>query len=153
MKKKFLKYFIMCTAVIFFMTSASVRVLASEYDIPVWSSQNNKISDVNAENKTENEAANKNNTVNPNKAKNDVVNTNANAGAKEVLDSSQAITNNPLKLTSGGAILIEQSTGNVLYSYNMHEKLRPASVTKIMTILLIMEAIDGGRISLTDKVG
>ena len=34
----------------------------------------------------------------------------------------------------------------------MHEKLRPASVTKVMTVLLIMEALDSGRISLTDKV-
>lgn len=61
-------------------------------------------------------------------------------------------SNNPLGLTCGGAILIEQNSGEVLYNYNMHEKLRPASVTKVMTILLIMEALDSGKISLTDKV-
>ena len=116
MKKKFLKYFIMCTAVIFFMSSVSARVLASDYDIPVWSSQNNKIAD--------------------NISKENIVNS----------------ANNPLNLTCGGAILIEQNSGDVLYNYNMHEKLRPASVTKVMTILLIMEAIDSARISLTDKV-
>lgn len=49
---------------------------------------------------------------------------------------------NSLNLTCGSAILIEQSSGKVLYDHNSHEKLRPASVTKIMTILLIMEAID-----------
>lgn len=37
---------------------------------------------------------------------------------------------------------MEQSTGAILYDHNMHEQLRPASVTKVMTILLIMEALD-----------
>jgi len=59
---------------------------------------------------------------------------------------------NPLKLTCGGAILIDQNSGNILYEYNEHEKLRPASVTKVMSLLLIMEAVDNNKISLTDKV-
>ena len=59
---------------------------------------------------------------------------------------------NFLNLESGSAILIEQNSGQVLYDYNSHEQLRPASVTKIMSILLIMEAIDSGKISLTDNV-
>lgn len=59
---------------------------------------------------------------------------------------------NSLKLESGGAILIEQHSGEILYEHNIHEKLRPASVTKVMSILLIMEALDSGQISLTDKV-
>lgn len=63
-----------------------------------------------------------------------------------------AKTQSDLKLESGGAILIEQHTGQVLYEHNMHEKLRPASVTKVMSILLIMEAVDLGKIALTDKV-
>ena len=45
-----------------------------------------------------------------------------------------------LALQSGGAVLIEQHLGKVLYNHNMHEKLRPASVTKVMTLLLIMGA-------------
>lgn len=57
-----------------------------------------------------------------------------------------------LNLESGSAILIEQTSGKVLYEHNVHEQLRPASVTKVMSILLIMEALDSGRISLTDKV-
>lgn len=57
-----------------------------------------------------------------------------------------------LKLESGSAILIEQNSGKVLYEYNSHEQLRPASVTKVMSILLIMEALDSNRISLEDKV-
>ena len=59
---------------------------------------------------------------------------------------------NHLKLESGGAVLIEQHSGQVLYEHNIHEKLRPASVTKVMSILLIMEALDSGQIALTDKV-
>lgn len=67
-------------------------------------------------------------------------------------ETSDTITNNSLNLEAGSACLIEQSTGLVLYDHNMHEKLRPASVTKVMSLLLIMEALDSGRISLTDKI-
>ena len=66
--------------------------------------------------------------------------------------NSDTITDNSLNLDCGSACLMEQSTGLVIYDYNMHEKLRPASVTKVMSLLLIMEALDSGRISLTDKV-
>ena len=59
---------------------------------------------------------------------------------------------NSLNLTCGSAILIEQSSGKVLYDHNSHEKLRPASVTKIMSILLIMEAIDSGKLNYTDQI-
>lgn len=59
---------------------------------------------------------------------------------------------NHLNLTCGSAILMEQNSGEILYQHNIHEQLRPASVTKVMTILLIMEAVDSGKISLTDKV-
>ena len=61
-------------------------------------------------------------------------------------------TSNPLNLDCESAILIEQNTGEVLYSYNVHEKLRPASVTKIMSILLIMEAINSGKINYDTKI-
>ncbi len=57
-----------------------------------------------------------------------------------------------LKINSEAAILMEEETGTILYTKNEHEKLRPASVTKVMTLLLIMEALDTGSISLTDKV-
>ena len=66
--------------------------------------------------------------------------------------NSEVSSDNPLSLESGSAILIEQSTGQILYAHNIHEQLRPASVTKIMSILLIMEAVDSGKISLTDTV-
>lgn len=61
-------------------------------------------------------------------------------------------TDNSLSLECASAILIEQTTGQILYSHNIHEQLRPASVTKVMSILLIMESLDSGKISLTDSV-
>ena len=66
--------------------------------------------------------------------------------------ASATVTDNPLALDCGAACLIEQNSGLIIYDYNMHEKLRPASVTKIMSLLLIMEALDSGKIQLTDKI-
>lgn len=66
--------------------------------------------------------------------------------------SSATVTDNPLALDCGAACLIEQNSGLIIYDYNMHEKLRPASVTKIMSLLLIMETLDSGKIQLTDKI-
>lgn len=61
---------------------------------------------------------------------------------------------NAVELTTNAksAILIEPSTNSVLYEYNIHERRPPASMTKLMTMLLIMEAIDDGRINLDDMV-
>ncbi len=58
-----------------------------------------------------------------------------------------------LDISAKSAILIESETGRVLYELNADEALPPASVTKVMTMLLTMEAIDGGKIALTDMVG
>ena len=57
-----------------------------------------------------------------------------------------------LSLNCKSAILMEANTGTVLYEQNPDEALPPASVTKIMTLLLVMEAVDEGRIKLTDTV-
>lgn len=66
--------------------------------------------------------------------------------------SGEEATGNFLNLESGSAILIEQNSGKILYEHNIHEQLRPASVTKVMSILLIMEALDSGKISLDSTV-
>ena len=66
--------------------------------------------------------------------------------------SADKTEDNSLNLESESAILIEQHTGQILYSHNIHEQLRPASVTKVMSILLIMEALANQQISLTDNV-
>ena len=57
-----------------------------------------------------------------------------------------------LDLAAPSAILMEAATGTVLYESNAHERLRPASVTKIMTLLLVMEALEDGRISWDDTI-
>lgn len=82
----------------------------------------------------------------------EVVGTTSNITADTEETNSEVSSDNPLSLESGSTILIEQSTGQILYAHNIHEQLRPASVTKVMSILLIMEAVDSGKISLTDTV-
>lgn len=62
------------------------------------------------------------------------------------------VSANELTKTAKSAILIEASTGKILYEKNSHEKLAPASMTKIMSMLLIMENIDSGIIKWDDKV-
>ena len=57
-----------------------------------------------------------------------------------------------LDLPAPSYVLMDRSTGEVLLEHNAHERLRPASVTKVMTLLLIMEALDDGRIGWDDMV-
>lgn len=57
-----------------------------------------------------------------------------------------------LSLGAKSAIIMEQSTGNILYENNSHEKMAPASMTKIMSLLLIMEKIDKGSLKWDDVV-
>ena len=65
--------------------------------------------------------------------------------------AAQAASGAPA-VNCGAAVLMEKETGTILYEQNSHDKLEPASVTKIMTLLLVMEAIDSGRISLDQTV-
>lgn len=58
----------------------------------------------------------------------------------------------PVEIKAKAAVLMDASTGKVLMKYNENERLYPASVTKIMPLLLVCEAIDEGRISLGDVV-
>ena len=62
-----------------------------------------------------------------------------------------AVTGAP-ETEAGSAVLMEKETGTVLYEDHSHDKLEPASVTKVMTLLLVMEAIDSGRLKLDDMV-
>ena len=57
-----------------------------------------------------------------------------------------------LEVGGKSAILMDQTSGTVLFEKNAHEKLAIASVTKVMTLLLVMEALDQGRITLEDPV-
>ena len=132
MKKKLVILTIIC------ITLFSYSIFASD-SLYVWSpsSSSNSPSD----------SSNKNNTINTTNQ------TTANTMNNNIINTSTQISdNNSLNLESGAATLIDESTGNVLYSHNAHEQLRPASVTKVMSLLLIMEAVDSGKISLTDTV-
>ena len=57
-----------------------------------------------------------------------------------------------LEVSAPSAILMEASTGTVLYEKDAHARLAPASVTKVMTLLLVMEALETGQISWDDTV-
>ena len=57
-----------------------------------------------------------------------------------------------LEVEAKSALLMDVATGTILFEQNCHEPLAPASVTKVMTMLLIMEAIDSGKISWGDSV-
>lgn len=74
--------------------------------------------------------------------------------SSKVKDESSISTIAPPKFAfkSKAQVLMEASTGTIIYASNENEKLLPASVTKIMTLLLTMEAIDSGKIKYTDMV-
>ena len=115
-------------------------VLATDDSIYVWSTETEPLTTETSSTveNTEETSSNENSTA--------TTETSAEENTEDKANS------NTLNLESGGAVLIEQTTGQVLYDHNMHEKLRPASVTKVMSILLIMEAVDSGQITLQDKV-
>ena len=68
------------------------------------------------------------------------------------LPMASAAADSGLTLSCASCLLMEKETGTILLEDNAHEKLEPASVTKIMTLLLVMEAVDSGRVSLEDLV-
>ncbi len=65
------------------------------------------------------------------------------------IDAEQAA---PVDYQAKSVLLMERETGSVLYEDNAHQPLPPASVTKVMTMLLVTEAVDSGRLSLDDMV-
>lgn len=58
----------------------------------------------------------------------------------------------PPEIPAASAVLMEKSTGRVLYQKNAHTPLAPASVTKVMTLLIVMESLESGKISMDDTV-
>ncbi|QHT60479.1 D-alanyl-D-alanine carboxypeptidase [Paenibacillus lycopersici] len=74
------------------------------------------------------------------------------AEEKPAASAPQAAGTADLAPSARSAILMDADSGTIIFEKNSHAKLPPASITKVMTMLLIMEAIDQGRIKLTDKV-
>ena len=137
MNKTNVKRFFSILLVLCIFISYSSFVYASDESLYVWSSNSNTLNIV------DNTTNSSNVTDISNVEDDSSLLTNA---------TSEVTDNNSLNLESASAILIEQSSGRILYAHNIHEQLRPASVTKVMSILLIMEALDSGKISLTDSV-
>jgi D-alanyl-D-alanine carboxypeptidase (penicillin-binding protein 5/6) len=79
-------------------------------------------------------------------------------GAEETFDESEweaaaSLTSvDDVSANAASALLMEKETGKVLYEHNPHERLAPASVTKIMTLLLVAERLDSGLLGLGDMV-
>lgn len=70
----------------------------------------------------------------------------------EEVKKEDSTNSNILAKNAKSAILLEESTGEILYEFNSHEKLEPASMTKMMSLLLIMEAIEKGVINWNQKI-
>ena len=64
----------------------------------------------------------------------------------------ETLSDDAIDIKAPSAILMEKTSGEVIYEKNSHEQRPPASVTKVMTMLLIVEAIERGDISLNDTV-
>ncbi len=64
----------------------------------------------------------------------------------------ETLEDDAISIAVPNAILMEKTTGEILYEKNAHERLAPASVTKVMTMLLIVEELDRGTLSTEDIV-
>lgn len=73
-------------------------------------------------------------------------------GIPTAFAAEEKVKSSGVEVAAKSVILVERETGTVLYQQAEHEQLEPASVTKVMTMLLVAEAIDSGQISLDDKV-
>ena len=139
-----LKLFISTLMIFILLFTLTPYCCFAEDTLYVWSDSSKTVEDIT---KVDSELVTQNNEYNSNNSSD----TDTDIGTVKQV-SSELSSENSLNLESGSAILIEQTTGQILYSHNIHEKLRPASVTKVMSILLIMESIDSGKISLKDSV-
>ena len=161
--KKIIKLFSCTTLILCILVSYSSLSFATDDSLYVWSSTSNSLnilddnikhsntttnnsntsnSTNNSTNSTSNNINVNSNNTNSNKTNTNSNNTNSSDNSLETSAIADVTDNNSLNLESASAILIEQSSGRILYAHNIHEQLRPASVTKVMSILLIMEALD-----------
>ena len=161
--KKIIKLFSCTTLILCILVSYSSLSFATDDSLYVWSSTSNSLNILDDNIKPSNTTTNNSNTskstnnstnstsnninVNSNNTNNNKTNTNSNNtnssdNSLETSAIADVTDNNSLNLESASAILIEQSSGRILYAHNIHKQLRPASVTKVMSILLIMEALD-----------
>lgn len=77
---------------------------------------------------------------------------NQNSGKSSSQNNNASQASPALAQNAASAIVIDAESGTVIFEKNSHQKLPPASITKIMTMLLVMEAVDQGKLKLTDMV-
>ena len=145
--KFYFKFSLLCFTLLFLTGYILFFIMNISYasdSVYVWSTETKPL------NETQTTSSNLNNSLNTVMNNSNNVSTNSGTNNFNTTVTNSSTTN--LTLQSGGAVLIEQHSGKVLYDHNMHEKLRPASVTKVMTLLLIMEQIDSGKLNYTDKI-
>ena len=75
----------------------------------------------------------------------------ADAGAETAMETNTEAVSGP-EISAPSAVLMEASTGQIIYEKQADEQRSPASITKIMTLILIFDAIDEGKIKMTDEV-
>ena len=66
--------------------------------------------------------------------------------------AAEPLRDDAIQISAPSAVLMEKATGELLYEKNAHQRMLPASVTKVMTLLLLIEDIEAGKISLEDTV-
>ncbi len=71
---------------------------------------------------------------------------------QDVIETSTTPVKNELEINAKSSVLMEVSTGKIIYKKNENAKLQPASITKIMTMILVVEALESKKISFYDKV-
>lgn len=101
-------------------------------------------------NKGENSKQNESKTEEKSKEKGSSSESNKSSSKPEKTNENSNAESNEIEARS--ALLMEPCTGKIIYEKNADEKFAPASVTKIMTMLLTIEAVDSGKIALDDKV-
>src|SRR5699024_743889 len=69
-----------------------------------------------------------------------------------ILTSITVYGDGDIEINSDSALLMDYNSGEIIYEKNMDQKVNPASITKVMTLLLTMEALDSNKIKLSDKV-
>lgn len=69
-----------------------------------------------------------------------------------LLSFTSVFTYADIDIKGKSALLMDYSTGDIIYAMNEHTKLSPASITKIMTLILVMESLSSSRINLEDRV-
>ena len=155
MKRRFKRNLKSITALtlIFICTSLLIPISASAFDSDLNIALEDEVKQEpkkDDKNKGENSKQNESKTEEKSKDKGSSSESNKSSSKPEKTNENSNAESNEIEARS--ALLMEPCTGKIIYEKNADEKFAPASVTKIMTMLLTIEAVDSGKIALDDKV-